>query len=52
MNITDSDLLERAIKHLAGVAKRRRQPLWPLVMATFAVGPTIAQDLCTRFELN
>ncbi|TYC93012.1 hypothetical protein [Novosphingobium sp. BW1] len=47
---------EAILRHAVNIATPRRsrgyQPRWVAVMDTFAVGATVAQELCTRFGFN
>lgn len=48
--MTDSDLVSRAVRNAhRGHASRAR---WAHVMDAFAVGSTVARELCERFDLQ
>lgn len=50
-DITDANLLSRAVRNLARLTSKRR-PLWGMVMDTFGLGSTYSQQLCARFGLD
>ena len=51
-NITDEELLARAVKNARARRKRERHPRWVAVMDAFALGSTYATQLCQRFSLD
>lgn len=48
----DEALLRHAVKIALPRRSRGYQPRWVAVMDTFAVGSTVAHELCVRFDLN
>ncbi|TCM17248.1 hypothetical protein EDF56_106364 [Novosphingobium sp. PhB165] len=49
---TDEALLRHAVKIAKPRNSRGFQPRWVAVMDTFAVGSSVAWELCARFDLN
>lgn len=54
MKVTDTELLRRAVmnsrdhRHRKGV----KHPRWVAIMCIFALGSTVAHELCRRFDLD
>lgn len=49
---TDEALLRHAVRIAKPRHSRGYQPRWVAVMDTFAVGCSVAQELCVRFGFN
>lgn len=50
--ISDQELLRRAVTNARSHQRRGRHQRWVAVMEIFACGSTVAQELCGRFGLN
>jgi len=49
MNISDEELVKRAIRTSGTPSPRARTPRYQAVMLTFGLGSTYAYELCRRF---
>lgn len=52
MNISDDELLRRAVLNARGPKSRLKCWRWVAVMHTFVLGSTYAQELCRRFNFD
>lgn len=50
MNISDAELLRRAVEHPKGW--RIGHPRWAAIGDLFALGSTYSTELCVRFGIN
>lgn len=50
--ISDEELLRRAVRSCRRGRGRWKVPLWSVVSDTFALGSTFSFELCRRFELD
>lgn len=51
-DISDNDLLSRAVKNCRAKNSRGYQPRWVAVSDTFGLGSTYSWQLCQRFGLD
>ena len=51
-DISDTELLERALRECRRVRSRAKIVLWAKVSTRFALGSTYAGQLCRRFGLD
>lgn len=51
-DISDNDLLSRAVKNCRAKNGRGYQPRWVAVSDTFGLGSTYSWQLCRRFGLD
>ena len=52
MNITDCDLVERAVRNAKNNNPCPTMPRWHCVMRVFGCGSTVAVGLCRRYGLD
>lgn len=52
MNLTDNELLKRAVLNARSRSSRGFTPRWVCVMECFSLGSTFSIELCERFELD
>lgn len=52
MVIPAEDLVQRAVRNATHRQRPANHPRWVYVRDTFAVGSTVAKDLCRRFGLD
>ena len=51
-DISDADLLRRAVGICAAKARRQKRVAWSVVSATFGLGSTFSTQLCRRFGFD
>lgn len=54
IEISERELIRRVLNNMQSTYRRRSQtiPRWACVVELFAVGSTVAKDLCVEFHLD